>query len=192
MANVYFISETYFKDNTPVNINVESQLVNMSILDAQLLHIQTALGSILYKKLEALISSGDISDPANVNYKTLLDDYVQRATAMWALYEATTYIRYKLMNKGVQSQTSDNSTPVDLEELKYIQSKMMNSAEWYTQRIADYLLSNTTLFPEYTAAADIDDITPSSNAYFSGIVLDDCDECDRFLGLNSHTTDLNI
>lgn len=190
MNVIYFIDETMFKDLTPVNLNVEQHLINMSIQDAQLLHLQMTLGTKLYKKLESLISSKDISLPANAVYKTLLDDYVVKAVAYWALAECAVYVRYKIMNKGVQSQNSENSTPIELEELKYIQERMRNSAEFYSQRIADYLCANSTLYPEYTSATDLDEIDPSSVSYFSGMQLDDYDDCDKKLGLNSHTKDI--
>ena len=185
MAKVYFISETYLKNNSPMSLNIEPYLLNMSIIDAQELHIQNVLGSILYKKLKSIIKSDHSIDPSYANYKTLLIDYVQPALVQWTIYECIPYLRYKLMNKGVQSQNSDNSTAADLDELKFIQSSTANRAEFYTQRIADYLLENFTLFPEYTAATDIDDIKPSSDAYFSGMQLDEeVNPCRRSMGFN--------
>lgn len=185
MAKVYFITETYLKNNTPISLNIEQYLLNMAIIDAQELHIQNVLGSILYRKLKSIIKPDHTIDPSYANYKTLLIDYVNPALVQWTLYECLPYLRYKLMNKGVQSQNSDNSTSADLDELKYIQNTTMNRAEFYTQRLADYLLENYTLFPEYTAATDIDDIKPSANSYFSGMQLDETvNPCRRSMGFN--------
>ncbi len=193
MAKVYFISETYFKNNTPVNMNVEPQLINIAIMDAQVLHIQTALGSKLYKKLEDLISSNTIGLAANAKYKSLLDDLVRPAVVQWSLVESLAYIRYKIMNKTVGGQSSDNTTPIELEELKYLTAQLKNKAEFYTQRIVDYLCANSSDYPEYTSGNAIDDILPETNAYFGGMQLDDVDDAyERFLGLNSRTTDINI
>jgi hypothetical protein len=194
MANkVYFVSDTFIKQNSIINLNVEPQLINLAIIDSQVLHIQMALGSDLYKKLETLISGGTISNNSNVNYKTLLDDYVVPAVLQWTLFECIPYIRYKIMNKSVAGQSSDNSTPIELEELKYIQAQFSNKAEFYTQRLADYLLAHMTLFPEYTSADSIDDIRPSTTQYFAGMQLDESiDACERFLGLNKNTRDINI
>lgn len=181
---VYFISESDLKNNTTINQNVEQSLLNSSILDAQLLHIQMILGSKLYKKIESLISLGTITNPTNSYYKLLLDDYIRPATIQWTLAECVPYIRYKIMNKSISGQSSDNSTPIELEELKYLQAQFINKAEFYTQRIADYLLSNLNHFPEYTQATAIDDIIPSTNAYFSGIQLDEgTQDLRRSLGL---------
>lgn len=186
MANLtYFIDETYFKANTPVNLSVDPYLINMSINDAQEMHVQMQLGSILYKKLVTLIRTLDIQLPANAVYKTLLDDYVQPAVVQWAMYECIPYLRYKLMNKGIQLQNSDNSTSADLEDLKYIEARVKDRAEFVSQRLADYLLENYTLFPEYTAATDIDDIKPETDAYNSGMFLGQrTDACKRSMGFN--------
>jgi hypothetical protein len=193
MAKVYFISETYFKNNTPVNMNVEPQLINIAIMDAQVLHIQMALGSKLYKKLEDLISGNTIGDSSNAVYKTLLDDYVRPAVVQYALVECISYIRYKIMNKTVGTQNSDNTNPIEFDEMKYLQSQLRNKAEFYTQRIVDYIMANLSSYPEYTSTGSIDDIPPESNSYFGGMQLDDVDDAyERFLGLNSRTTDINI
>ena len=185
MNLTYLIDETYFKANSPLNLNIEPYLINMSILDAQEMHVQMQLGSILYNKLVTLIRSGDIQLVANAKYKTLLDDYVQPAVVQWALFECIPYLRYKLMNKGVQLQNSDNSTPADLEDLKYLGARVKDRAEFKSQRLADYLLENETLFPEYTQAVDLDDIKPETDAYNCGMFLGQrTDACKRSMGLN--------
>lgn len=192
MSKVYFISEQYLKDSTPINLNVDMYLLSMSIQDAQLLHIQNILGAKLYKKIESLLVAGSIDDPGNEYYSTLLNDYLMRATAMWALYESLTYIRFKIVNKGVQNQTSDNSVPTDLEGFKLLQSKIMNSAEYHSQRVANYLLQNMIYFPEYMAT-QIGEIQPDTNQYFCGMQLEDeTYATERFLGLNSHIIKGNI
>lgn len=188
---VLFISETYFKTHSSVNFNVETQLLTMSMYDAQFLHIQQILGTKLYKKLESLIENNTISDNSNIKYKELLDDYVCPSLVQWSVYETIPYLKFKLMNKGTVSQNSDNSASIDLEELKFLQSQIRDKGEFYNQRIADHIMSNLTDFPEYTSATTIEEMIPEKSSYFSGMQLeDDYNLCDRFLGLNSHTTNI--
>lgn len=189
MNTIYFISEDYLKQNSPINLNVEQTLLNNAIIDAQILRIQSVLGSALYKKIETLISAGDITLPANSNYKTLLDDYIQPAVRAWALVEALPYIRYKIVNKSITAQNSDNSTPIDLEEMKYFTANLTNKAEFYCERIAYYLCDNSNLFPEYRSTVD-NDILPDKTGYFCGIQLDDDNYCERRIGYNYNTYDL--
>lgn len=190
MNTIHFISETVLKNNSPISLNVEPSLLNIAITDAQDMRIQNALGTNLYEKIKTLISTGDISTATYTTYKTLLDDYIVPATIYGALNECLNYVRYKVMNKGVMSQNSDNSTPLELEEVKYFQQNILNKAEFKEQRLIDYLIENSTLFPEYTAATNYDDISPASNSYFSGMQLDDETNCERWLGLNKNTKDL--
>lgn len=185
MNTTFFISETVLKNNSPISLNVEPQLLNIAIQDAQELHIQMALGSLLYQKIIDLI--GDNSISTATDYKTLLDNYIVPATISWSIVESLSYIRFKIMNKSVTSQASDNTTPIELEELKYLHAQIKDKAEFRQQRLIDYLIENRTLFPEYTAATDIDDIVPSQNGYFSGMQLDDECGCEKYLGLNKNT-----
>lgn len=190
--NIYFISETYIKKNSTVSLNVEPALINTAIIDAQVLHIQSVLGTKLYKKIENLIETNTLSNPGNENYKLLLDDYIMATTLQWTIYECLPYIRFKIMNKSVNSQNSDNSTPIELEEMKFFMSNLRNKAEFYSQRMSDYICANITLFPEYKAT-QIDEMEPSSISYFSGIQLDEPTYAtERFLGLDTHIIKSNI
>lgn len=187
MRTVQLISETTLKNNSPINLNVDQSLLNLAINEGQEQHIQMALGSQLYKKICDIVTDGTIkTDPNNAHYKTLLDDYIAPTLIYWALNECLNYVRYKIMNKGITVQNSDNSNPAELEDIKYFQSTIMNKAEFKQERLIAYLVENDTTFPEYIAPnTDYDDIAPSTNGYFSGMQLDESyeDICERALGL---------
>lgn len=185
MSKVYFIDSTYVTNSTPINLNVEPQLLNSAIIEAQIIHIQSVIGTKLYKKMEQLITGATMATAGN--YKILMDDYIRPSLVHWSLYECIPYVHFKIMNKGVVNQNSDNSTSSDLEEIKFLQQQIKNKAEFITQRLVDYLISNMSLFPEYTTNNDYDEMQPSGNAYFSGLVLDDDYDCERFLGKNDRT-----
>ena len=142
--------------------------------------MQQALGTPLYTKICDLIISNDIENSTYSRYKTLLSDYIRPAHAYHTFAEAIVYIRFKFMNKSVSGENSDNSTPVDLDELKYIKDQITNKAEFLTERLIEYLCDNSTYWPEYTTASD--DIVASKTGYYSGMNLDD-DGC-RFCNFN--------
>jgi hypothetical protein len=186
MTTVQLISETTLKNNSPINLNVEQTLLNLAINEGQETHIQMALGSKLYQKILSIVIDKTIkTDPNMSDYKTLLDTYIAPALIYWSLAECLNYVRFKIMNKGVQLQNSDNSTSPELTEIKYFQQTITNKAEFKQQRLINYLIENQTLFPEYRATLDNDDIAPETNGYFSGMVLDDDyeDLCEKYLGL---------
>lgn len=184
MSKVYFIDRNYLLNNTTINLNVDDKLLNSSINMAQAIYIQDVLGTKLYNKLETLIIDGTIGGVGNEYYKTLLDDYVKMCAAMWTLYKATTYIRYKIMNRGLVSQNSENSNPAELNEVIFIQNDVKENAEFLTKRITDYICANITHFPEYSQN-NVGDIQPSDDIYFCGMVLDDDNwSTSRWLGYN--------
>lgn len=170
MATVYFVTTDDVSKYTPVNLNCEVSIIKKAILDAQQLKIQDVLGSKLYKKIEALIISG-IEESGNAVYKTLLDDYIFNCTLHWVLVEILPYSRFKIMNVGVNTQSSDNSQPAAFDEFKYLQTMLTNKAEFYTTRMKDFLVANYTDYPEYSdLSCECDgELSPNKTTYFSGI-----------------------
>ena len=187
-STVYFISEQYVKENSPVSLAADAKLISVAILDAMEVYIQPALGTRLYAKLKSLISAGTITDSANSEYKDLLDNYVARAVLYHTVSELTTFVRWKITNKSVDGQSSDNGQPSDLEEFKYFRGELRNKAEFYTQRLIDRLSERGSEYlPEYGEPTNEDEIDPRSNAYKTGMALDDDDTCEclRKMGYNN-------
>lgn len=176
-GRVYFISVDYLKAHTTINNNVDNNLLNNAIFEAQAIHIQTAMGSKLYNKLCNLISSGDITLPANAVYKTLLDEYVQECVSYWSWVEAIPYIAMKVVNKGVERQISDYSNEAELKEVEYLRDEIRNKAEFFSQRMIDYLQANHDKYPELLENHSIDEMHPSGSQYFSGLQFDSDGEC---------------
>lgn len=181
---IYFITTAYLKSNSVINQNVDDSLLNSAILDAQNIHLQTALGSVLFRKFESLISTNTITNIGNKVYKDLLDDYITQMLVNWTVYEALPNIRYKVMNKSVSGQTSDNSTPVEPDDLNFYRNSVKDKAEFYTQRLIDHLMFNSAIYPEYIKFLN-EGVVPVTNSYFSGIQLDDNkDAYRRSMGYN--------
>ena len=59
--------------------------------------------------------------------------------------------------------------------LRYIRENQRNTAEFYNQRIREYIINNLNSFPEYSQSFGIDVIRPKRTTYFNGIYTsDDC------------------
>ena len=170
MNKIYFISVDDLKDYTPINSNVDDKRLIMGIYDAQEIYIQGTLGGKLYNKLKTIVDDGTIS--TLTNYKILLDEYIIPTLIRWSMVEILPHTSIKIENKGVQQQTSDNSNPVELGTLKYYIALNKDKAEFYQKRMIDYLLQNSSLYPEYLSTNRFDEMIPDKNAYFSGIELD--------------------
>lgn len=191
MDRTYLISTEFLKAHTIINNNVTDELLNNAIFEAQVIHIQQTIGTKLYEKLLNLVRTNDIHQPQYSDYKNLLDGYVMECTAYWALYECLPYIRYKVVNKGVETQNSEWSNGVDSQELNRLQESIADKAQFFTRRLSDFILQNRTLYPEYIMNNKIDELHPNGGEYFSGFQFDSygC-PCERTMGLPKNTIDL--
>jgi hypothetical protein len=171
MAYVLFISEDKLKDSTAINMNVDVNFLLPYVRIAQKKYIETKLGTNLFQAIQTMISAGTIGNVANANYKTLLDDYIADVLVHYAFYEVLPFLRYKVQNNNVVSKTADNSTPLTRAEAQDLRSEISNTAQFYTERLVDYLCNNNNLFPEYTTNTG-SDVNPDSNAYYQGMNLE--------------------
>ena len=172
MAYVLFISEDKLKDSTAINMNVDVDFLLPFVKQAQKLYVETKLGTDLNQKIKDLIVAGTINDPANANYKTLLDTYIGDMLPNFALYHAIPFLRFKIENGNVYSKTSENGVALTTEEAQHLRSEVLNTGEYYTERMIDYIKNNISLFPEYNTNSGAD-VSPDSNGYsYQGMNLD--------------------
>ena len=164
---VLFLSVDYLRDNTVINGNVDSELLEPFILTAQNVHIETIVGTRLYN---SIITSIEADTLAGDN-KTLVDEYLQPALLQWALYESLPFINYKLTNKAILSKSSENSEAIELDELHYLRTNVRDVAEYMSERATKFLKANTDLYPLYLDNIECDEIRPNKTNYYSGIIL---------------------
>ena len=171
MAYVLFISEDKLKDSTAINMNVDVQFLLPYVRIAQEKYIETKLGTNLFEAIQGMISGGTIGNVANANYKLLLDDYIADVLIHYSFYEVLPFLRYKVQNNNVVSKTAENSNPLSRTEAQDLRSEVSNTAQFYTERLVDYLCNNSSLFPEYSTNTGAD-VNPDSNAYYQGVNLE--------------------
>ena len=171
MAYVLFISESKLKDSSAINLNCSTDLLLPYIRQAQKLYIETALGSKLTQKIKDLITAGTIGNVGNEAYKTLVDDYIGDMLPNWAFYHAIPFLRFKIENGNIYSKTSETGNALSTEEAQHLREEVRNTAEYYTERLIDYVCNNTSSFPEYSTNTGAD-VTPDKNAYYNGMNLE--------------------
>lgn len=167
-----FVDQTYilkwysgYLDN-----NVDPNLLEQFTLIAQSENIQEILGYDLYIKYINDIANTGAPDQTGL-YVYLMDNFIQPATALWAVYHAIPTMNFRLTNKAMSQKSSDNSIPSGVSEVEYIRSQVRNRAEFATQRIREYIINNLNSFPEYIQLTGLDRIRAKSNNYFGGIAL---------------------
>lgn len=171
MSYVLFISEEKLKDSTAINLNVDPNLLLPYVRQAQKLYVEPKLGTKLTQKLKDLITAGTIGNVGNAAYKTLLDDYIGDMLPNWAFYHAVPFLRFKIENGNIYSKTSETGNALSTEESQSLREEVSNTAQYYTERLIEYITNNTGLFPEYSTNSGAD-VNPDRNAYYNGMNLE--------------------
>jgi hypothetical protein len=184
--NTQFITAEYLYKYTPIDDNVDADLLRKFILQAQNLNIQECIGQNLFRKL--------INDCPNFTgpYLNLMKEYIQPAAAQWAFYYSMDFINFRFTNKAISLKNSDNSNPSTIEDIKWLKQGVRDTAEFYTENIKRYIKANQGDFPEYFQIFSWE-LKPNRTNYFSGIKtsgykwrgrdirpdnVDPCDFCD--------------
>ena len=166
---VLFVNEDKLKSSTAINYNVDTTFLLPFLKIAQDKHLQIILGTKLYDKLQNDIAGVDGATLTGV-YKTLVDDYIQDAIIHYALVEALPFISFQIKNGSITQKNSENGTAATRQDVDYLVQKERDSAEFYGQRIVEYLCNDSGSFPEYSQNTGAD-LNPISNAYYTGIKL---------------------
>lgn len=164
---VYFISMTYLRDNTPIEDNVDDDKLTPFVIQAQTTYLQEVLGATFYDHLK----DGVQNNTLNSDETSLMRNYIQPMVAQYAFYLSMPFITFKATNKSISKESSENSTPVDLSELKYLRNAVLDTAEFYKRRLIVYLLNYDYLFPTYASPAAKDNMPKSAQDYFNGVYI---------------------
>ena len=170
MATVLFINRTDLVRNSILDGNVDTDKFIQFVKISQQINIQNYLGTELYNKFTTIIGNGDIDTNPYVNYKMLLNEYIQPMLIWYAQVDYIPFAAYQIKNGGVYKHSSENAETVSKTEVDYLVEKARTYADWYSRRFIDYMAFNQQLFPEYTSNIN-NDIYPSYDATFNGWVL---------------------
>ena len=168
---VLFISEDKLKDSTAINANVSVEFLLPFVKESQKIYIETALGTDLNDKLKDLIIAGTINDVGNEAYATLINTYIGDCLPNYAFYMAIPFLRFKVENGNIYSKTSETGVALSTEESQHLRSEVMNTGEYYRERMIDYIRNNTSSFPEYSTNSGAD-VSPSTDNYYAGMNLE--------------------
>ena len=138
---------------------------------SQKLYIETKIGTQLSDKLKALIVAGTVNNAGNEAYATLLNDYIAEVLPSYCLWMAVPFLRYKIENGNIYSKTSETGNALSTEEAQHLRNEVLNTAEYYMERMIDYIRNNTSSFPEYSTNTGAD-VNPDRNSYYSNMNLE--------------------
>lgn len=143
---VLLVSEQRMKQWTALDNNIRIDVLTPSILNAQSVYVQQSLGTRFYNRLREGVMNNDLTSNENL----FLKDYVGPMLMQYALYLVLPSLKYKLVEKGIVSGTSEETQPTTLDDMKYLRESAMELAQFYDERLKEYLQDNPGMFPEYT------------------------------------------
>jgi hypothetical protein len=172
--DVLFISQDYLKENSVINDNADFDLIYPTIIMCQDVYLQQAIGTPLYEDLKLAVinynSSPSVAIPTN--YSNLITYKIQKMLLWYVQMEALPLLKFRFENKGIMVKSSENSTPIDTNDLKFMMDRARIKAEHYSELLVKYLIDNTNLYPKYNEIS-CDGLNPVDSAYTTGIYLPD-------------------
>jgi len=168
IQHTLYISSTRIKKDTALGGSVDDNIIMPYILLAQDMFILPVLGTDLDAKLKAEIQAGSLAGA----YKTLVETYIQPALVQFSFTELAPFLRLRFVNNSVVVMgDTDTGSSATYEDIKPLMDRSKDAAEFYRQRLIDYLRNNSSSFSEYTSNSG-SDLDPTVNNYFAGINLD--------------------
>lgn len=166
-----FIGETYLKDSSYIDENVDVKLIRNSILETQEMRMLPILGTGLYDELVTQFAQGGTPTALNT---TLMNTYIKPALKYWVLLDSALILTFKVMNKSIVKRTAENTESIQTTDLDRLLDHFKIRAEMYSERITKYLLANNTSYPLFnTPGNSIDTVYPKLNNYTQGLYLGD-------------------
>jgi hypothetical protein len=168
IQHTLYISSTRLKKDTALGGSVDDNLIMPYILLAQDMNILPTLGTDLDAKLKTEIQAGTLAN----QYKTLVETYIQPTLVQFAFSTLAPYLRLRFSNNSVVVMgATEQSSSATYDDIKPLMDTATDAAEFYRQRMIDYLRNNSSSFPEYTSNSGAD-LDPTTNNYFAGIQLE--------------------
>lgn len=163
------ISEKTLKSNGVINDNVDNMYIYPAIQFAQDEGLQSLIGTKLYNKLMDMVDDDSIT--GNTDYKYLLDEYVTPYLLNKVTSDIQLPLAYKLRNQGIVQNNGEHTYQSALKDTQYLIQFYDNKANFYANRMSDYLKANRSKYPEYCSLDSCADMPSDSGAYKTGIYL---------------------
>lgn len=169
--NILLTSTSFVKSVSNIDNNVQEKFLIPSIKEAQNVHLQEVLGTKLFNKLIELVDTDKINDLENVEYNKLLDE-AQYFIAYQAISILCITASVKIGNIGLATTNDTNITQISLKDSFTIQEHYTNKADFYKERLQNYILMKKDCFPELKG----------NNKYEMNPELNSSASCSIFLG----------
>lgn len=147
--NVLILSEDFVKTNSNLSDNAWGKFLLPAIRESQDIYLQTILGKQLYNTILNKIKDGTLAE----QYKELTDDYIRWYLLYMVLSDVIDYLDVKLTNLGTYRNSDQYMENIDDKERQRLKQNYEYKAQFYGNRLVEYLLENKQAFPELDECA---------------------------------------
>jgi hypothetical protein len=142
MIQLPLISESLFKQYSPVTSNTNITEFVPYIGIAQELHIEPVLGEPLMSELKKQIADNSLTSE---NSSLILR--IAPALSFYAVYQALPFHWAAIVNKGITIRDSENSKGIDIKDLAQLRQWIKNDADILKGQLVDFLCRCTASYP---------------------------------------------
>jgi hypothetical protein len=170
--NVLLISEQKLIDNSPLDPNCDKGELRYAIQQGQMIFVQETLGTNFYEQILDQVQTGDINLAANLNNKELLNNFIQPTLIAYAYYIALDGLFAKAVNIGLQSFSSEQSSPIGIKEFSYMKDQAKDRAQFLDNLMRRHLVFENYKYPAYTRVLNNGQLIPEfAGAFKTSITL---------------------
>ena len=169
IQHTLYISSERIKTDTALSTSIDDNLIMPYILLAQDMHILPILGTELDNDLKGHIQAGTLTG----DDKTLVETYIQPCLVQFSFTQLVPYLRLRFVNNAVVVMGStEQSSSATYDDLRPVMDTATNAAEFYRQRMIDYIQNNQNKYPKYSSNSG-SDLNPTTRNYYAGLNLDE-------------------
>ena len=165
--NILFITRDDLVKRTPFGGNIQPEKLIPHVKTAQDKHMLPILGTVLFEYLQQQIAANTVSGV----YVELLDDYIKDCLVHYTAVEALPFLSYTFANSGIVRNVGEASQAPTKVEIDFLLDKELQSAQFYAQRLRDFLIAKSpTQIPQYyQATGDSREVYPNRGVqYYTG------------------------
>lgn len=171
MAEILLINRADIMRLTGINGNIDEDKILPHVNTAQDIHLQPIIGTNLMHKCKDLIEAGTLTVADNPYYYTLVYTYITPVLVYLVMWDFLPFLQYEISNGGINQHITENGISASEENMNMLVTKFKDKAEFYGNRLTDYLCDNSTHFPETSQAVDGGGLNDSGQQNFSGWVI---------------------
>lgn len=138
---IYFVTENYLKDETPITANCDVTEVVKWVKPAAEIRLKSILGGLFFKDLLTKYNAQSLNN-SEMELVLLIKPVIAWRAASFSVYG----LSRQLKNKGLQIQNGENSEGVSLNEVTFGMDQYAQISKEYEGSLVEWLMDNRDTF----------------------------------------------